>query len=113
MSNKKKVGFWQGVKRLVIGKAHNPFDPKIFHSISLIALFAWIGLGADALSSSSYGPQEAFLALGAHRYLAIFVALFSVITIFVISASYKQLIELFPGGGGGYLVASKLLSPKM
>jgi amino acid transporter len=33
------------------------------------------------------------------------------ITIFVISASYSQIIELFPSGGGGYLVASKLLSP--
>jgi amino acid transporter len=29
----------------------------------------------------------------------------------VISASYSQIIELFPSGGGGYLVASKLLSP--
>jgi amino acid transporter len=26
-------------------------------------------------------------------------------------ASYRQIIELFPSGGGGYLVASKLLSP--
>ena len=29
----------------------------------------------------------------------------------VICASYSQIIELFPTGGGGYLVASKLLSP--
>jgi amino acid transporter len=33
------------------------------------------------------------------------------LTIIIISASYSQLIELFPAGGGGYLVASKLLSP--
>ena len=32
-------------------------------------------------------------------------------TVFIISASYSQIIELFPTGGGGYLVASKLLSP--
>ena len=32
-------------------------------------------------------------------------------TIFVITASYSQIVELFPTGGGGYLVASKLLSP--
>ena len=32
-------------------------------------------------------------------------------TIFIIAASYSQIIELFPTGGGGYLVASKLLSP--
>ena len=31
------------------------------------------------------------------------------LTVFVISASYSQTIDLFPTGGGGYLVASKLL----
>src|SRR5262245_66349246 len=34
------------------------------------------------------------------------------ITVFVISASYSQIIELFPTGGGGYLVATKLLGEK-
>src|SRR5919109_302678 len=34
------------------------------------------------------------------------------VTVFVISASYSQIIELFPTGGGGYLVATKLLGPK-
>lgn len=99
------------LKTLVIGEARNPFDSKIFHKLSLIALFAWVGLGSDALSSSSYGPEEAFLALGQHTYLAIFVALGITLTIFVISTSYSQIVELFPSGGGGYLVASKLLSP--
>lgn len=99
------------MKTLLLGGARNPFDSAIFHNLSLIALFAWVGLGADALSSSSYGPEEAFLALGQHTYLAIFVVLGIVLTVFVISASYSQIIELFPTGGGGYLVASKLLSP--
>lgn len=101
----------QRLKNIVIGRSHNPHDYTLFHKLSLIAFFAWIGLGADALSSSSYGPEEAFLALGAHPYLGIFVALISAITIFVISSSYSQIIELFPSGGGGYLVATKLLSP--
>ncbi len=65
------------------------------------------------MSSSSYGPQEAYLALGGHIYLAIFVAVSIVLTIFVISTSYSQIVELFPTGGGGYLVASKLLSPSL
>src|SRR5450756_3028316 len=34
------------------------------------------------------------------------------ITIFVISIAYSNLIEHFPGGGGGYLVATKLLGRK-
>ena len=34
------------------------------------------------------------------------------ITVFIISASYSQIIELFPTRRRGYLVASKLLSPE-
>ena len=99
------------VKTLVFGRALSPHDHSVFHKLSLIAFFAWVGLGADGLSSSCYGPQEAFLALGTHPYLGIFVGLASALTVFVISTSYSQIIELFPTGGGGYLVASKLLSP--
>ncbi len=94
----------------MIGKARDPLDRGVFHHLALIAFFAWVGLGADGLSSSCYGPEEAFLALGSHTSLSIFVALASALTVFLISASYSQIIELFPTGGGGYLVASKLLS---
>jgi amino acid transporter len=96
-----------------MGDARSISDPGIFHKLSLIAFFAWVGLGADGLTSSCYGPEEAYLALGKHAHLSIFVALGTVITIFVISASYHQIIELFPTGGGGYLVASKLISPSV
>jgi len=99
------------VKNVVIGRARNFSDKKIFHSMSLVALLAWVGLGADGLSSSCYGPEAAFLALNGHNFLSLFVALAAVLTIVVICASYSQIIELFPTGGGGYLVASKLLSP--
>jgi amino acid transporter len=106
-----KVPFFERLKMLVMGDAKSIYEPGIFHKLSLIAFFAWVGLGADGLSSSCYGPEEAFLALGEHTHLSIFVALGTVITIFVISTSYHQIIELFPTGGGGYLVASKLISP--
>jgi amino acid transporter len=106
-----KLSLQQRLKNIVIGRSRNPQESAIFHRISLIAFFAWIGLGADGLSSSCYGPQEAFLALNTHTYLSIFVAIASVITIFIISASYSQIVEIFPHGGGGYLVASKLISP--
>src|SRR4051794_4849150 len=43
--------------------------------------------------------------------MSLFVALASVVTIVIICASYSQIIEQFPAGGGGYLVASKLISP--
>jgi len=113
MNNEPELTFFQKIKNVVIGKARDPNDPHLFHKLSLVVFFAWVGLGADGLSSSCYGPEEAFLALEKHIFLGIFVALFTAITIFVISTSYSQIIELFPAGGGGYLVASKLLSPSL
>jgi len=107
----KPTNWIERVKNLVIGRARNLSDKNIFHNMSLVALLAWVGLGADGLSSSCYGPEAAFLALKTHTYLSLFVALASVLTIVVICASYSQIIEEFPTGGGGYLVASKLLSP--
>ena len=94
---------------LLIGPPRDIRDPQVFHNLSLIAFLAWVGLGSDGLSSSCYGPEEAFLALGHHQYLAVFLAMLMALTVFVISASYSQTIDLFPTGGGGYLVASKLL----
>ena len=99
------------VKTVLIGKSRSLSDAGLYHKLSLIAFFAWVGLGADGLSSSCYGPEETFLALKSHTCLSLFVALASAATVFIISASYSQIIELFPSGGGGYLVASKLLSP--
>ena len=98
-------------KNLIIGRARNISDQRIFHNMSLVALLAWVGLGADGLSSSCYGPEAAFLALKSHTSLSLFVALGTVLTIIIICISYSQIIEVFPTGGGGYLVASKLLSP--
>ncbi|HXP90596.1 MAG TPA: APC family permease [Fibrobacteria bacterium] len=104
-------GILRRLRHRILGNPRDPFDHSIFHQISLLPFFAWVGLGADGLSSSCYGPDEAFRALGSHPALALFVALGSALTVFIISASYGQIIETFPSGGGGYLVASKLLSP--
>lgn len=100
------------VKEIVIGKPLNALSPKIKEHIALIAVIAWIGLGADGLSSSSYGPEEAFLALGQHHNIGIYLAFATAFTVFLISLSYNQVIELFPHGGGGYKVATHLLGPK-
>jgi len=100
------------LKDILLGKPKDPLDPKVFHQISLVAFLAWVGLGADGLSSSAYGPEEAYLALGQHFYLALPLAILMAATVFIISASYSQIIELFPTGGGGYLVATKLLGAR-
>src|SRR5512143_4242664 len=97
------------IKQIVFGKPRDPTDPKVFHTISLVAFLAWVGLGADGLSSSAYGPDEAFRAIQGHEYLALHLALMTAITVGVISFAYSLLIEHFPSGGGGYLVASRLL----
>ncbi len=103
----------QKVKTLLVGEAFDLKDKRVFSHISLIAFFAWVGLGADGLSSSCYGPPEAFHHLKGHEYLAIFLALASIFTVFVISACYSYVIAAFPSGGGGYLVASKMLGKEI
>jgi amino acid transporter len=101
--------------RVMMGRPRDFKDPKVFHQISLVAFLAWVGLGADGLSSSAYGPDESFRALiehGGTTYLAAFMAVASALTVFVLSYAYSRIIEHFPTGGGGYVVASKLLGDK-
>jgi len=99
------------LKNLLFGHPLNPFNPAILRHASLVAFLAWVGLGADGLSSSCYGPEEAFIALGTHTHFALYIAIATAITVFVISLGYNQVIELFPSGGGGYKVATQLLGP--
>ncbi len=100
---------FQKIRDTLIGKPRSIKDPSLFHKLALIPLLAWIGLGADGLSSASYGPEEAFKALGRHTYLAVFLALATALTVFVISYAYSRIIEYFPSGGGGYIVATHTL----
>jgi amino acid transporter len=101
------------IRRFLFGPPKDVRDPAAFHKLSLVALLAWVGLGADGLSSSAYGPEETFRALGEHTGLAFFLAIATAGTVFIISYGYSRIIEQFPSGGGGYVVASKLLSPRM
>jgi amino acid transporter len=101
--------------RVMVGRPRDFKDPGVFHKISLIAFLAWVGMGADGLSSSAYGPDESFRSLLEHgntTYLAVFMALATALTVFVMSYAYSRIIEHFPTGGGGYVVASKLLGEK-
>ncbi|MBX9811114.1 MAG: APC family permease [Burkholderiales bacterium] len=99
------------LREAVIGKPRDPMNPETRRHIALIAFFAWVGLGADGLSSSAYGPEETFLALGGHTALGVYLAIAAAITVFIISLAYNQVIELFPNGGGGYKVATQLIGP--
>jgi amino acid transporter len=105
-------GFKSRVRQTLFGSPRNIKDPTLFHKIALIPLLAWIGLGADGLSSSSYGPEEAFKTLGTHTYLALFLAVATAFTVLIISRAYSRIIEYFPHGGGGYIVATHTLGEK-
>lgn len=108
-SKAEAFSMFQKIYRAIIGKPYNPLDQKTRKKIALSAFLAWIGLGADGLSSACYGPEQAFLSLGEHTALALYLAIAIVITVFIISFAYNQVVELFPSGGGGYKVATKLL----
>ncbi len=97
------------IRNFLFGNPLDPFNKETRRHISLVAFLAWVGLGADGISSSCYGPEEAFIALGTHEELAIYLAIATAFTVFIISYAYVQVIELFPNGGGGYRVATRLL----
>jgi amino acid transporter len=101
------------IKRVLFGRPKDLFDRSIFHRLALIPFLAWIGLGADGLSSSSYGPQESLRSLGSHTYLCLALAAMTAITVWMISSAYSRMIEDFPHGGGGYVVASRLLGNRV
>lgn len=105
-------GLFTRVLRTVIGKPRDLQDRSLFHRLSLVAFLAWVGLGADGLSSSAYGPEECFRTLGSHTYLAVGLAIVMAATVSVISIAYRRVIEHFPHGGGGYVVATKLLGER-
>ena len=110
--NEENGGIGDKIKRTLVGKPRDIRDPSIFHKLALIPILAWIGLGADGLSSASYGPEEAFKVLGKHTYLALALAVATALTVFIISYAYSRMIEYFPTGGGGYVVATHTLGKK-
>jgi len=110
--NGERLSQSQQLKRFIFGKPRDLQDSGLFHRLALIPFLAWVGLGADGLSSSSYGPEEAFKALGEHTFLAVGLVILMGTTVMLISAAYSRLIEEFPTGGGGYVVATKLLGER-
>ncbi|MCK6490090.1 MAG: APC family permease [Planctomycetes bacterium] len=97
------------LRRMVLGRARDLHDRRIFHQLALIPFLAWVGMGADGLSSTAYGPSEAFKAIGEGKsYVALALAAAIAGTVLLLSAAYSVLIEAFPSGGG-YVVATRML----
>src|SRR5512141_500297 len=77
------------LRRVFLGGARSPTDPHVFHKLSLVAFLAWIGLGSDGISSSCYGPEEAFKALGGNTDLGLYLAIATATTVFIIALAYN------------------------
>lgn len=105
MSIRSKLKTW------LVGSPIDPISASSRQGVLLIAFYAWIGLGADGLSSANYGPQEAYRAILSYPSLALILIAAIAVTIFLIAGGYNQVIELFPSGGGGYKVCSKIMHP--
>ena len=73
-------------------------------------------LSLDALSSVAYGPEAIVLALVAAGAAAVRevvpVSVAIVILLLVLVLSYRQVIAVYPDGGGAYAVAKKNLGPR-
>jgi amino acid transporter len=73
-------------------------------------------LSLDALTSVAYGPGAIIVVLalagaGAlHLVLAITIAI--VVLLAILVASYRQVIDAYPGGGGAYAVSRENLGAK-
>jgi amino acid transporter len=69
--------------------------------------------GADALSSIAYAPQEMLVILaaaGATAFGYAFpIAIVIVVLLTIVTISYQQTIQAYPGGGGAYTVARENL----
>ena len=55
----------KGLKALSSVRARDPLRADTHRHMALVAFLAWVGLGADGLSSACYGPEEAFRARAA------------------------------------------------
>lgn len=99
------------IKNIFIGKPKDPLSSKAHSTLALSVFFAWVGLGADGLSSACYGPEQSYLALGSHTALTPWLVIATTLTVFILAFAYNRVISLFPNGGGGYKVASYLIGP--
>src|SRR3546814_18621750 len=82
--------YFKRLKRIVIGAPRNPLASQHREGMLLVAFLAWVGLGADGLSSANYGPEESVLALMGHNHLALYLAVPTDINVFIIRSGERR-----------------------
>ncbi|MCC7128348.1 MAG: APC family permease [Microbacteriaceae bacterium] len=100
-------------KRWLIGE---PLPSEKLESQLLSKRLALPIFASDALSSVAYGPQELLmiLSLGGLSFISFapWIAVCVVVVLITVVASYRQLINAYPSGGGDFEVAHKNLGEK-
>lgn len=102
----------KNVKRFILGK---PLSSEHLEGQGLRKTLALPVFASDALSSVAYAPQELLMILGASGFaflaFAPWIAAAIIGLLFVVVASYRQLVRAYPSGGGDYEVAHRNLGP--
>ncbi len=102
-------------KRLFLGQ------PLISERLESETLSNPVALGAiapDAISSISYGPEQIMVELLPQAGVAAFVLVLPIagvvlLTLAVVTASYRQVLMAYTRAGGSYVVARENLGPRM
>ena len=94
------------LKRLIVGP---PLSNEMLHSERIPKWKALAVLSSDALSSVAYATEEVLIPLAAVSAglvtYSIPIACAVAFLLVVVTISYRQTIEAYPGGGGAYTVA--------
>lgn len=94
------------VKRLLIG---TPLKTEMMHHERIPKWKALAVLSSDALSSVAYATEEVLIPLSLFAISAVAwslpIALAIAFLLAVVTISYRQTIDAYPGGGGAYTVA--------
>ncbi len=93
-------------KRLIVGQ---PISTELMHHERIPKWKALAVLSSDALSSVAYATEEVLIPLALFATAAVAwsmpIAVAIAVLLFVVTVSYRQTIEAYPGGGGAYTVA--------
>jgi len=98
------------IKRFVVG---DPLASEMIQHERLTKFKALAVLSSDALSSVAYATEEVLIPLAMFSAAAVSwslpIALAICFLLIVITISYQQTIDAYPGGGGAYTVAKENL----
>jgi amino acid transporter len=103
------MGFGR-VKRFIVG---DPLSTEMLHNERIPKWKALAVLSSDALSSVAYATEEVLIPLSFFALSAVAwslpIGLAIAMLLIIITISYQQTIDAYPGGGGAYTVAKENL----